>query len=140
MAASLTRKTENYARTSTFITQLDTKRSTDRPRTVMIRGDTTALTATYDLGDSLHDFTPLTHATAGQPDLTVNALSLDGEVLYMWTTIDPQSTDSSGTTYKVYVHNYQGLIFDHWEDDSTDRIRTLTIEEATTITAYYQIG
>ena len=33
----------------------------------------------------------------------------------------------------------QILVFDHWSDDETaDRIRTLTIGEATTITAHYR--
>lgn len=57
----------------------------------------------------------------------------------MWTIIDPQPADSSGTTYKVYASNYQNLVFDHWSDNgSTDRIRTITIGEAATITAYYK--
>jgi hypothetical protein len=39
--------------------------------------------------------------------------------------------------YKVTVQDYLDRQFDHWEDGSTDRIRTLTIEEAAAITAYY---
>jgi hypothetical protein len=46
----------------------------------------------------------------------------------------------AGTTYKVYASNYGDRVFDHWEDGSTERIRMLTIEEATTITAYYRTG
>jgi hypothetical protein len=115
--------------------------STSRMRTVSLTSDT-ALTATYDTGDVLRGFTSLTYTgTAEQPDLTVNALSLYGsKTLRMWTIIDPQSTDELGTTYKVYVHNYQDRIFDQWEDGSTDRIRTLTISDDTIITAYYKIG
>jgi hypothetical protein len=54
--------------------------------------------------------------------------------------IFPQSSDASSTTYKVYASNYKDRVFDHWEDGSKDRIRTLTIGEATTITAYYRTG
>jgi hypothetical protein len=115
--------------------------STSKSRIVNLTSDTT-LTAIYDTGDTLRGFTSLTYTgTDEMPDLTVNAVSLDGsKVLHMWTIIDPQSSDESGTTYKVYIHNYQDRIFDHWEDGGTDRIRMLTIEEATTITAYYQTG
>lgn len=114
--------------------------STDSNRIVNLTEVTTSLIATYDTGDSLRGFTSLTHTgtTEEQPDLTVNAVSLDGnQALHMWAVIDPQSSDEIGTTYKVYMHNYQDIIFDHWEDGSTDRVRTLTISEDTTITANY---
>jgi hypothetical protein len=55
----------------------------------------------------------------------------------MYSIIDPQSSNSSGTTYKVYAGNYQDKVFDHWEDDSTDSVRMLTISDDETITAYY---
>lgn len=90
----------------------------------------------------MRGFTSLTHTgTEEQPGLIVNAVSLDGnKTLYMWTIIDPQASDASGTTYKVYASNYKDRMFDHWEDGSKDRIRELTIGEATTITAYYGTG
>jgi hypothetical protein len=47
---------------------------------------------------------------------------------------------NTATTYTVYIHNYKDRVFDHWEDGSTSRIRTLAIGEDTTITAYYQTG
>lgn len=115
---------------------------TSRSMVITLASDTT-LKAIYDTGDSLRGFTSLTYTgTEEQPDLTVNAVSLDGsKALHMWTVIDPQSTDASGTMYKVYATNgYQDLTFDHWDDGSTDRVRTLTVGEATTITAYYQAG
>jgi hypothetical protein len=111
-------------------------------RMINLASDTT-ITATYDTGDSLRGFTSLTYAgTEEQPDLTVNAVSLDGnKTLHMWTVIDPQTTDAPITTYKVYASNYQNIVFDHWSDDgSADRIRTLTIGEPKTITAYYRTG
>jgi hypothetical protein len=98
------------------------------------------ITATYDTGDSLRGFTSLTYTgTAEQPDLTVNAVTVHGnKTLHMWTVIDPQSTDPLTTTYKVYASNYKDLVFDHWNDGNADRIRTLTISENTTLTAYYK--
>jgi hypothetical protein len=115
--------------------------STERTRTINFANGTT-ITAYFDTGDSVRGFAPMTYTGADeQPDLTVNATTLDGSrTLHMWTIIDPQSRDESGTTYKVYASNYKDRIFDHWEDGSTSRIRTLTIDEATTITAYYQTG
>jgi hypothetical protein len=40
----------------------------------------------------------------------------------------------------VANRHYQEMIFDHWEDGSTDRVRTLTISEDAEITAYYNLG
>jgi hypothetical protein len=115
--------------------------STDRSRTINLSSDT-VLTAIYDTGAVLKGFTSLTYpGTTESPSLTVNAVNLDGSnTLHMWTVIDSQTTDESGTTYKVHIHNYQDIIFDHWEDDSTDMVRILTITEDATITAYYQTG
>ena len=100
----------------------------------------TALTAVFDTGDAQRGFTSITYDGAGgQPDLTVNAVSLDGNrTLHMWTIIDPLSSGSSGTTYKVYASNYQDRVFDHWDDGSTDRIRTLTISADTAMPAVYR--
>lgn len=57
--------------------------------------------------------------------------------------IQPTESDESAATpagqqsYRVYAHNYQDLIFDHWEDGSTTMVRDITIGENTTITVYY---
>lgn len=111
-------------------------KSIDQTRSVVLTGDTT-LTAVYDTGDSLRGYSPLTYAGT-EADLSVNATSAGGEELNMWMVIDPQSTNASGTTYKVYAtDSYQSFVFDHWDDGSTDRIRTLTIREDTEIVAFY---
>jgi hypothetical protein len=104
----------------------------------------TKLVARYDTGDSLRGFTPIAFAgSEQQPDLHVNAVTIEGnEALQMYAIIDPQPSSSGGaseTTYKVYAGDYQDKLFDHWEDGSEDRVRTLTIDEDTTITAYYRI-
>jgi hypothetical protein len=105
--------------------------------------NTSTLTAIYNLR-GFPGFTPLTYMGAkSQPRLTVNATTLDGnEILHMWIIIDPQIPNTiNGTTYKVYATNgYQNLTFDHWGDNgSTDRVRTLTIGQPTTITASYKM-
>jgi dipeptidyl aminopeptidase/acylaminoacyl peptidase len=117
---------------------------TSNSRVISLASDI-ELTATFDLGDSLRGFTSFTYAGTEeqQHDLTVNAFSLDdNRTLHMWTIVDPQSSDALAgtTTYKVYASNYKDRVFDHWEDGSTDRIRTVTIDGATTITAYYKTG
>ena len=125
-----------------FVKWDDDDGSSSRTRTLGLSTDT-ALTAVYNTGDALRGFTSLTYTgTVEQPDMTINALSLDGsKTLHMWAIIDPQSSDESGTTYKVYATNgYQNLTFDHWEDGSTDSIRTLALTENATIVAYYSMG
>lgn len=124
-----------------FSSWKDDVANTSNSRIISLVSDT-ELIATFDLGDSLRGFTSITYAgTTEQADLTVNAHSLDGNrTLNMWFIIDPQSTDANGMTYRVYASNYKDRVFDHWEDSSTDRIRTLTATEAKTITAYYQTG
>lgn len=44
-----------------------------------------------------------------------------------------------GSTYTVSVADFRDREFDHWDDDSDDRERTVTLEEDTTITAHYEI-
>jgi glucose/arabinose dehydrogenase/PKD repeat protein len=111
--------------------------TTNRSRTVMLYGDRD-ITAHYNTGNSVMALTPAVHVSKDEgADLTVNTVSLDGADLNMWIIVQPQGAGR----YAVFVHDYDGYVFDHWEDGSTDRVRTLTIEEATTmITAYYRAG
>ena len=86
-------------------------------------------------------FTPMafTGTHSAQYKITV-ANHVGSKMLHMWMIIDPQSTGPSGTIYKLYASNYKDRVFDHWSDGSADRVRMLTINEATTITAYYRTG
>ena len=110
-------------------------------RTLTLTGDT-SIKATYDIGDSLRGFISLTYTgTPEQPDLTVNALSLDGtRNLHRYAIIDAQSISASSTTYKVYAGDYQNIVFDHWDDGSKDRVKELAIDKATILTAYCETG
>ena len=125
----------------TFVKWQDNN-STSSSRTIKLpsgANTTTVLTAVYDTGNSLRGFTPLTYK---MPELTVEARTLDGKTaLHMYAIIDPQSSDmAAGTvTYKVYPGNFGNTTFDHWDDGSTQAVRTLTIHEDTTISAYYNV-
>ena len=117
--------------------------STLKNRIVKVKAYSTQLLAVYNATISFGGFTPLKYAgTQTQPILSINATSLDGtKTLHMWTIIAPMTTNAiAGTTYRVYATNgYQNIVFDHWSDNgSTDRIRTITIGEPTTLTAYYR--
>lgn len=114
--------------------------TTDRVRTVTPFSDTT-LTAIYR--------TPPANLTIVAFDATNNNKVLNG----MFTTVVPINspkmqagftnntyTGYLGSAYRVTASDYLGIVFDHWEDGSKDRIRTLAIDKPTTITAYYRTG
>lgn len=112
--------------------------STDRTRTITLSTDSssTQIIAQYDTGMSMRGVTPLTYADSG-PSLTVEAIH-EGQMLNIWTIIDLQpGNNDSQATYTIHAGNYQNHIFDRWSDGNTDRTRTLTIDEDTTITAHY---
>jgi len=68
-----------------------------------------------------------------------NELILDGTIIDSgFTTASYQLT--SGTEYTAFVDNYQDYQFDHWETGSTDPNRIITLNQDTTITAYYTTG
>src|ERR1041385_6541798 len=106
-----------------------------RTLTLPLYSNSTTLIGIFKTGDALCGFTSLTYTgTEAQPDLPVNAASLSGnQIWHMWMMVYPQTTNSLETTYKLYATNgHQNLVFDHWSDNgSTERIRTLTINEAT---------
>jgi hypothetical protein len=49
-------------------------------------------------------------------------------------------TASAGTSYAVTPGDYNGIVFDHWENKSTARTRNVPLNSDTTITAYYRGG
>lgn len=64
-------------------------------------------------------------------------LSQDGAIVR--TAFSPASfTLNSGQTYRVSVSDYGNYAFDHWNDGSTVRQKTVTGGQATTLTAYYK--
>lgn len=115
--------------------------STNRTRTFTLSANTT-ITAFYTSGLSERGFTPLKYVDSeglGHHDLTVQAYSIgDNQILHMWTRIENLGVNSSGDSFKVTVHDYSNRLFDHWQDGVTDRTRTFTINEDTTVRAYYR--
>jgi hypothetical protein len=110
--------------------------STARTRALTL-GTDTAITAYY-------------RTSISGPVLTVNAVGPDGSVRHMWTTIKSGGATvqsgyaplayqgASGTAYTVAVSDYQDLVFDRWDNGSTDRARTVTLSSATTLTAHFK--
>lgn len=109
--------------------------STSRTRAVTM-SENVVLTAYYRTPDS--------------NTLTVNAYDQNGIARNMYTTIREGSTTvkmgfapltlegTSGTTYSVTVSDYGNLFFDQWENESTSRVRTITLDSDISITAYYR--
>jgi hypothetical protein len=83
--------------------------------------------------------------------LTINSVDLSGnKIKGMWielhnpdgkvlkTGYTPRSFSiSSGNQYVIHVSNWQNLVFDHWDNGSTDLYRTITPTHNVTLTAYY---
>jgi hypothetical protein len=82
--------------------------------------------------------------------LTVNTQYADGAALSgMWTVLRQGSTVvgtgfspvtfnlTPGASYTVSVSDYQANVFHHWDDDSTTRVRPVSIISPTTVTAFY---
>jgi hypothetical protein len=108
--------------------------TTNPARTVTVTQDTT-LTAYYSTSSSI----------------TVKSVTLNGApITGLWTVITlsdgtpvassftPLSfTGTNGATYTITMSNYGIFVFDHWSDGSTNPVRTLTVMQETTLTAYY---
>jgi hypothetical protein len=47
-------------------------------------------------------------------------------------------TGKAGATYSATVSDYGNMVFDHWENGSTSRTRTLALNADTTITAHFR--
>jgi hypothetical protein len=101
-------------------------------------------------GSSVFFFAPGAYAAAGTT-LTVTGYALDGRPLSMWVVISqsgatvksgftPLTFAGAAGTYTVQAHDYSGgaIFFDHWENGSTNRIRTVTLGSDVAITAYYR--
>lgn len=47
---------------------------------------------------------------------------------------------TTGKQYVVYVSNWQNIVFDHWDDGSTNPYRAITPTQSVTLTAYFSTG
>jgi hypothetical protein len=100
------------------------KTATSSPVTITITQSTSTLTVN-------------TVNAAGSPiNGYYTALSQSGAVIK--TAFSPASfTLISGQTYQVSVSDYGDYMFDHWDNGSTSKSRTITPNSNTVLTAYY---
>jgi hypothetical protein len=90
----------------------------------------------------------ITQSTSTLTVKTVNAAgsSISGYYTTLWqngviikTAFSPASfTLNSGQTYQIAVADYGDYVFDHWNDGSTSRQKTINGGQITTLTAYYK--
>ncbi|HEV2192763.1 MAG TPA: hypothetical protein VGR54_03985 [Nitrosopumilaceae archaeon] len=92
-----------------------------------------------------------TAPTSSTISLTINSADLSGnKIKGIWIELHnpngkvlksgytPRSFSiSSGNQYVIYVSNWQNLVFNHWDNGSTDPFRTITPTHSVTLTAYY---
>jgi glucose/arabinose dehydrogenase len=86
-----------------------------------------------------------------EASLTVRSADLSGDTITgMFTAISSSNgtvlqegytpltfTRDEGSTYTVTVADFGSREFDHWDDETTNRTRTVTLDQDTTITAHY---
>jgi len=103
--------------------------------------------AIYKISSEGNVSTPVTNTA----DLTVKSVDLSGHpITGMFTTIKASNgtilqegytpltfTGDKGSTYTVTVADFQSRTFDHWDNKDTSKTRTITLDQDTTITAYY---
>jgi aldose sugar dehydrogenase len=91
--------------------------------------------------------------TSTTADLTVESADLSGNAITgMHTTIKADNgtvvedgftpvkfTGKEGDEYTVTVDDFRDRKFDHWDNNDTDREKTVTLDHDTTITAHYDI-
>lgn len=116
----------------------------ERVHTIVVPNSnaTTTLTAHYSAG-----------TTAGAKILEVHSADLEGNALTgHYTTITDSSKNATlqtgytpvnftgyeGTSYTISIRDYGNATFDHWDDGSASRVRTLTLDDNTITTAYYR--
>ncbi|WP_415280979.1 spherulation-specific family 4 protein [Candidatus Nitrososphaera sp. FF02] len=115
--------------------------STTRSRTVALAADAT-VTALFKSNAP---------PPVQNPILTVSSADMQGNsITGLYTTVRTGTTTvktgftsmtytgTSGTSYTVTVSDYGSSFFDHWENGSTTRSRTLSMSSDTTVTAYYR--
>ena len=116
----------------------------ERVRTIVVpeNNATTTLTAYYSAG------------TAANPKtLEIRSADLEGNSLTgHYATIRESSKNTTlqtgytpvnftgyeGTSYTISIRDYGNSTFDHWDDGSTSRVRTLTLNDNTVMAAYYR--
>ncbi len=96
-----------------------TTKTSGASATITVKSDDMSGNSISGMWDELHSSTGSTLATG-------------------YTTNSYQVT--TGNQYTVYISNYQNIVFDHWEDGSTNPYRAITPTQSVTLTAYFTTG
>jgi hypothetical protein len=111
--------------------------STNSARTISVTSDTT-LTAYYSTGAKQVKLTVKSADTNGRAITGVSTTISKGDGTVVRTGYTPLSTSVlSGTTYYATVSDYKNYKFDHWEDGSKSKTRTITPSSDMTLIAYF---
>lgn len=114
---------------------------TEPVRTIMTPAGDTRLTALYGEGEPAteHVLSVRSADVSGNPR-TGHYVTVEyprGNILDSgYTPLD--FTGYEGAKYTVIIRDYRNSTFDRWEDNSASRVRTVTLQEDMTITAYYR--
>jgi len=149
----------------TFVGVVGMSRILEAPNSQILNGSNYNYDSWSDGGTRLHTIlTPATNTTytanynldtSGNPPshiLTINSANMTSfpQIGLYVTILDANSTlidfgwtphaftATEGLTYIVSAHDFEDLIFDHWESGSIQRERTITLTSDTEITAYYR--
>jgi glucose/arabinose dehydrogenase len=101
----------------------------------------TTYTATYSDGGaapSSRTLTVISADTSGSSRTGFYTTIYSGSTLVHTGYTPVTFTGTAGATYSVIVHDYGGSTFDHWENGSTTRERTVTLNNNMEITAFYR--
>src|SRR5256712_239195 len=96
-------------------------------------------------------FTVIIPTTGPQVSLTVKSVDISGNPINgMWVTLHDSSgtriakgftpttfSVTSGAQYTVHAANWKNIVFNHWDDGSTNPSRTITPTQSITLVAYY---
>jgi spherulation-specific family 4 protein len=113
--------------------------STSSTRTISSVSKDATLTAYYSTGPKQ---VSLSVKSAGLTGTSINGLwvevySSTGSLLK--TGYTPLAyTVNSGQSYTVIMGEWQNYVFDHWDNGSTSKSRSISISQDTSITSYYQ--
>lgn len=110
--------------------------STSSTRTIIVTKDTT-LTAYYSTGTNQVKLTVRSADMNGRAITGVSATISKADGSVVSTGYTPLLTDVvSGSAYQVTVSDYKNYKFDHWEDGSKSKTRTVSLSSDTTLTVY----
>src|SRR5207247_10905848 len=86
--------------------------------------------------------------TSTKSKLTIKAFGRSSPITWLWTIISGAGSTTgytplsysanSGSQYTVTMGEYQNYVFDHWDNGSTSKSRTITPNSNTVLKAFYR--